>query len=252
MIDIHNHILAGVDDGASNLSYALEMARIAKMSGTTHIIATPHYMSGCYEVPYTAVKVKVNQFNQVLKEQGIALTVYPGQEVRLDEKTLLHFLEGKVGTLNGSRYMLIELEEGRIKRSLNWIDELRERGVVPVIAHIEKYKEIYKNKGLLNELIQRECYMQCNVNGLNGVDGKRIAKWVGELMALECIHFIASDAHSVGMRNPEMSSGFEVIAHPLIKSRIKENARCILANKPIKYTTMPLPKQRGSLLKRRR
>lgn len=241
MIDIHSHVLGGVDDGAKNIQYAIEIARIAQMSGTKHMIATPHYITGLYDVPYKQIREKVKELNDYLQRLNMHIQIYPGQEVGLEEAILTKIKSGEVGTLNDSPYILIEFEgDGVTPKDLKLIDELRNMGLWPIIAHIERYKEIPKHREMLNELIKRKCYMQCNVNALNGVDGRKAQKWAKTLVELGCVHLIASDAHSIGRRNPEMQSGIEELeemGNSLLAKQLKDNAQCVLEGIEIPYNT---------------
>ena len=252
VIDIHSHILEAVDDGAPNIQYSIEIARIAQMSGTKHMIATPHYIPGLYEVPYTKVKQKVEKLNEYLKIANMPIQIYPGQEVKLGEGILTKIREGEIGTLNESQYMLVEFEgDGVTPSDLKILDTLRALHIKPIIAHIERYKDIPRHREMLNELIKRKCYMQCNVNSLNGVDGKKMQKWSKELMNLGCIHLLASDAHSIGRRNPEMESGYEEIeamGNKLLIKQLQVNATHVLEGKEILYTTPLISMQKRSLV----
>ncbi|WP_053984389.1 tyrosine-protein phosphatase [Niameybacter massiliensis] len=253
MIDIHSHILDGIDDGAKELQDSIEMARIAYMSGTKHMIATPHFITGLFDTNYKQVKQKVEYLNQHLHQLAIKLQIYPGQEVMLDNQMMSKLRMGHIGTLNDTQYMLIECTgEGVTAQELQLIDALRSQGIRPIIAHIERYRGIQKHRHILNELITRECYMQCNVNALNGVDGRKVQKWANELLELECIHLIASDSHSVGRRNPEMQSaieGLEERGKSELINQLQMHAQCVLEGKDIPYRTKRISSRKQSVIR---
>ena len=110
MIDIHSHILPGIDDGSKNMEMTIEMLKTAEKCGTQEIIATPHYLLEYGEARIDEVKEYVKELNLVLIEKGINIKVYSGQEVYFTENIVNDYENGNIGTLNDSRYMLIEFD----------------------------------------------------------------------------------------------------------------------------------------------
>ena len=109
MIDIHSHILPGIDDGSKNINMTLQMIKMAEKSGTKDIVATPHFCRGYGETPYDEVKNLVGEFNKLAKGEGLDINIHYGQEVYYSEQIIDDYKSGLIGTINNSRYMLIEL-----------------------------------------------------------------------------------------------------------------------------------------------
>lgn len=106
MIDIHSHILPGIDDGSKDMEMTLEMLRNAEKDGTREIVATPHYLLEYGEATISEVKSLVQEVNSIINKECINIKVYSGQEVYFNENIINNYLEGKIGTINDSRYIL--------------------------------------------------------------------------------------------------------------------------------------------------
>lgn len=141
MIDIHSHILNDIDDGSKDIEMSISMLKKAELSGTTDIIATPHFMRGRFEVDYNEVLNRVEKLKKISRENNIDINIYAGQEVYYSRKILEYYNDKMIGTINNTRYMLIELPmlEFDINEIINNIYELQLRGIIPIIAHPERY-----------------------------------------------------------------------------------------------------------------
>ncbi|KOA20586.1 tyrosine-protein phosphatase YwqE [Clostridium homopropionicum DSM 5847] len=214
MIDIHCHILPGIDDGAKDMEMSLEMLRIAEEDGIKKIIATPHFYRGYFENQYKDIEKSVEELNKAAKENNINVEVLPGQEIFLDNHTLQDYKEGAINCLNYSGYMLIELPNKEIpKYTFDIIYELRLLGVKTIIAHPERYYFVEKDIKILNRFIEEGCLFQLNATSLNGTFGKKIQKTAINLMKNGLCNFVASDAHSTTRRIPKLKSTLMEIKH---------------------------------------
>lgn len=214
MIDIHCHILSGIDDGAKDMEMSLEMLRIAEEDGIKKIIATPHFYRGYFENQYKDIERSVVKLNKAAKEENINVEVMPGQEVFLDSHTLEDYKAGAINCLNNSGYMLIELPNREIpKYTFDTIYELNLLGVKTIIAHPERYYFVEKDIKSLNRFIEEGCLFQINATSLNGTFGKKIQKTAMNIMKNGLCNFIASDAHSVTRRAPKLKSTLMEIKH---------------------------------------
>ena len=212
MVDIHSHILPGIDDGAENIEITLEMLRLAEKDGTKSIIATPHYCLEFAETPYVEIEKLVSKLKKLIKAEGINIDIYSGQEVYFFEEMLKSYREGVIGTLNGSRYMLIELPMREYdEKFLEVIYELQILGVVPILAHPERYKYIIENPSFINKFIDENILFQMNAGSIRGQYGKNVKKTCEILMENNIYSFIGSDAHNTSNRNIEMTAGIELI-----------------------------------------
>lgn len=227
MIDLHCHILPELDDGSQSLQESLEMARMAVESGVIAVAATPHCADGGAEEVFRAWKL----LHMALKESGIPLKLLPGMEIYGTENTLRLLQEGKLFTLNGSRYPLVEFSfhsdgerETRILRSLC------EAGLRPVVAHPERYSYVQHNPELLNLWHRMGCLLQVNRGSLLGRFGSHPYEMAYTLVERNFVAVVSSDAHSPHMRTPWM----EDVQQLLIREFSPVTARILLEENPSK------------------
>ena len=214
MIDIHCHILYGTDDGSSCLSESVEMARIAFESGTDKIVATPHA-----NAPGTdgnawgeRLETRLKKLNAAIKESGVPIDVLPGQEVFCAGDMIKKRRTGEIVTLNGSRYMLIEFDfYARTQTILDHCDALRSDGVVPIVAHPERYEALKENEQTAFRLKRNGCLLQLNCGSLFGAFGRTAQRTAHGFLSENLADFIASDAHSPYIRTPFMADAHEMV-----------------------------------------
>ena len=241
MTDIHCHILPFVDDGADSMEDAVEMARMAADSGVTTIIATPH----C-NLPYgeeknyiaPALQARFFQLQQAVKAAGIPLTILPGCEVLCTPDTPELLRKGRLLTLAGSRYLLVEFF---FDEELSYMDEMlsaiARQNVVPVVAHPERYEAVHRNPRIVERWFRAGYVIQLNKGSILGRLGRRAA-WTAEwILSRGLAHVVASDAHSPVMRTTEMSELtrflYEVCPPEYADILLNRNPSCILHNRPM-------------------
>lgn len=197
MHDIHSHILPGVDDGPENFEDALEIAHTAEQAGIEAIVCTPHYADYRYKSTLEDNLAILDNFKEALRLRGIGISIYPGNEV-LITPDIISLLDGNIiSTLNNSRYILIEMPvHSKPLYMDDTIFKLRLRGLVPVIAHPERYEWIMKNPKELNDIIDKGCLLQLNTSSLNGFYGSSVRKAARAMVKENCIQLIGSDCHS--------------------------------------------------------
>lgn len=212
MIDIHSHVLPGLDDGAKELDTTLNMLQIAIDSGTEKIVATPHYRTGYFENSYESIKKAVDEVNAVVKDKAMDIEVVLGQEIFLDNHTMENYKKEIIGCIGNTEYMLIELSMDVLpKNAIDIIYELKLKGIKPIIAHPERYNYIIEKPSIINGFIEEECLFQINGGSITGVFGKRVQKTSEILIQHGICSFIASDAHSPGRRCPGIKEAFNVL-----------------------------------------
>lgn len=205
MIDIHSHILPGVDDGASAMEDAVNMARLALDEGITKIIATPHHQNGMYFNKKQDILKRVKELNNVLQRENISLEVLPGQETRIYGSLLDDFEKGDILTLNHTNYLFVELPSGHVPRyTEQLLFEMQLKGVTPIIVHPERNAEVLKNPEKLLNLVKKGVLTQLTAGSLTGYFGKKVQKFSLQLIEANSTHFIASDAHNTSTRNFHM------------------------------------------------
>jgi len=208
MIDIHNHILPNMDDGASSWDISLKMCQEASDDGIKIIVATPHTLNGIYENNPQDIEEKVKILNQKLKENNISLQILPGSEVHLRDDIIEKIKNQEILTLNKSNYILLEFPHTQIPLHIEEIlFQIQIMGITPILSHVERNLEFQRKPNLLTNLIQKGALAQLTAASLCGSFGSKIRKFARELLANGLIYCIASDAHSDSTkgRNPILS-----------------------------------------------
>ncbi len=209
MIDLHIHILPGIDDGPRSLEDALKMARMAAGDGIKTVVATPHLFRR-KSVDLSAanspedLRQAVQRFNQQLSEEGIELTVLPGCEAPLFPEIIQFVDEGRIITINDQqRYISLEMPETVIPPATeDLVFQLNSRGLTPVISHPERNLVFYEMPQKLQRLISLGCLSQITARSLTRGFGWRVARFTKKLLRLGLVHVMATDAHSVAHRPP--------------------------------------------------
>ncbi len=204
MIDIHNHLIFGIDDGARDLDETVEMCSIAEKDGITEIIATPHYDIGVWN--NEGIENKLNLITNELDKRGINVKIYRGNEIYLSLNSFQQLLDGLCFSLNNSRYVLVEFSMMDIPNFVfDALYNLRIKGYIPIIAHPERNSRIIEDPQLVYDFILEGCLIQINGTCLTGNCGKECQKLSELLIKHNMVHFIASDAHSSRYRTPVLS-----------------------------------------------
>jgi protein-tyrosine phosphatase len=216
MIDLHCHMLPGIDDGAPDRAVAVAMARCAVQDGITTVACTPHIYPGMYENTRAGIELAVEALRQVLAEEGIALELTTGADTHLDLDLVSAIRDGRVPTLGGSRYLLLEPPHHSVPpRFEDTVFSIRANGIIPVITHPERLSWIESHYPVFERLVQAGAWMQVTAGSLTGRFGKRPQYW-GEKMLDEClVHILATDSHHIDRRPPLLAEGRQAAAKRL-------------------------------------
>lgn len=198
IIDIHTHILPGIDDGAKDIEESVKIINYLYANGITDIVLTSHYISN----------TKYN-YNQIARDRTLAvlrealnndqINLYLGNEVYLTENVIDLLERHEISTINNTRYMLIELPlTGCLHNFQNILCELTDYGIIPIIAHPERYEFLQKDKRRIRELLEFNCLIQCNVDSITGKYGKKAQKLMKWFLKNKLVQFVATDSHYVG------------------------------------------------------
>lgn len=251
MVDIHSHIIYDIDDGSKDRQMTIQMLKTAVDTGTKKIIATPHYYRGRFMESIDIVKRRVNELKAIARENEIEIDIYSGQEVYFTGSLLDDLSEGVIGTLNDSRYMLIEFNMAELDEEIfDVLYELKIKGIVPIIAHPERYKVFIDDITRINEFIDEGCLFQLNVSSINGLLGKD-AKKVAEILLENNIYsFMASDAHSDGRRDTDMKKYKDLIEkiNPDFIEKSSINGEKLINNEEIIFCGNRIQKKKKGLL----
>jgi protein-tyrosine phosphatase len=217
MIDLHCHILPGVDDGPEKLEGSLGMAEIAVQNGIHTIIATPHSHNGVYINDWKKILSATANLQEHLDKEKIALTVLPGLEIHLNPDMTAIIENGKAGTLNNTgKYALIELPYQTIPDGLkNEIFNMKILGITPVIAHPERNMDIQDDFSILYDIVESGVLCQLTANSISGKFGTKTKNCAFDLLKARLAHIIASDAHTMNHRPPVLQDARDIAAEVL-------------------------------------
>ncbi len=204
-IDIHCHIMPGVDDGSPDLATSLEMLRIADKNGITHIILTPHHKPMHHNVSPEHNVAYRKKLQEAATEAGIKAKLFSGNEIYYSDETMEELIDGRICSLAGSDYVLVEFHPTNpFKAIQNAAGRVQAAGYIPIIAHVERYSDIVSHPARVRDLIQMGCFIQVNASSVMGKYGFGISHFTKKLLKEELVHFIASDAHDTGRRAPHL------------------------------------------------
>ena len=234
-VDIHTHILPGVDDGSPELSQSLELLKYAFDQGTAAVVLTPHYRGRFRDNTAQKLTALFEELRQSAKTECPGLELYLGCEVGYELDVSEKLADGTLLPLNGTRYVLLEFREGSFRsRIMGGVLEVLNFGYVPVIAHAERYDAFRRYPSLARELVELGALIQLNADSILGSCGWGIKRYCHKLLKRRLVHFIATDAHDLNKRKPELKTCY----HKLRKKYGKEyadvlflkNARVMLAD----------------------
>lgn len=232
-VDIHTHILPGIDDGAADLEQTKRMLKLQAEEGVTDIIATPHFDMEDNRHSSDRILELTEQANQAARELSLEITVYPGCEVLFSPEIPEAYRRGEILTLAQSRYLLVEFfPRSSYQEIREGIRELCLQGVIPIIAHIERYECLMHQYDRLFELEKIGALMQMNGRSLLGKLWDKRVRMCRKLIATGFIHFLGSDCHNETERPPKMKDVYETVKNlggtELAKALAGENATHIL------------------------
>ena len=216
MIDLHSHLLPGIDDGPSTLDQSLELAALAYQNGITHSILTPHIHPGRYTNNAKTISKACSDFAQALSSRGIPLKVGFAGEVRLSDEILMMVENEDIpfyGKLNQHNVLLLELPHNHVPAgSEKLIQWLLNKNIRPMIAHPERNKEIMSNLDKIKPFVQMECLIQVTAGSIVGLFGQTAQQCSRSLLEMGLVTVIASDAHNVKYRPPQLDHGRDAAA----------------------------------------
>ncbi len=211
MIDLHSHILPGVDDGAPDLDVALEMARMAVADGIQVMACTPHFMPGMYDNQAPDIRQRVAQFQSFLNQAGIPLQVVVGCDAHIRPDFLDRLRGNHILRLNDSRYVLFEPPHNIAPQRLDdLLFNISVAGFVPILTHPERLKWIEQNFDLVERLFQQGVWMQITAGSLTGRFGSRPQYWGQKMLSEGMVHILATDAHNLKSRPPILSEAYRL------------------------------------------
>jgi len=250
MIDIHSHLLPGIDDGSENIEISVQMARDAVADGITHALMTPHHMNGRYINHANDVIKLTEQFQRVLDDRQVPLTVFPSQEVRINGGLIEDLSVGDLLTADEQgTYMLIEFPSNDVPAfTMDMLFKLQQQGVTPIIVHPERNTRLMKQPELLYDMVSHGAYTQVTASSYVGTFGKAVTAFSEDIISHGLAHLFASDAHHIPGRKYEMTAAFEKLAANHGDSYVKtfqDNAKAIVNGEPVHgFSEQPIKKKK--------
>ena len=228
MIDLHSHIIFGVDDGPKTIEESKQLLIEAFHQGVRTIVATSHRRIGMFETPEEKIQKNFNQVQELAKEISPDLTILYGAEVYYSNEMLGKLKNGEVPCINETSYVLIEFSRTtsfwEIKNALK---NLLMSGLIPIVAHIERYQAFENNEKYLEEIIAMGCYTQVNSSSILKLKffndkNKVLKKRAKYFLERDLVHFIASDMHHLLERPPYMKEAYEIISKEYGEKKARE------------------------------
>jgi len=210
MIDLHAHILYGIDDGPRHRETTREMLRQAEEDGIGTVVATPHYVVGANLYSPKALSARFDEVSRLIEQEGINIKLLLGNELFLDEYIFEAVESGKCHTLACTSYVLLELPMAGIPLYTEKVlYQFLAAGYRPILAHPERNAEVLDNPAVLIDFVEMGCIAQINSTSINGVHGRRVQDTAKLLLKSNMGHLVASDCHSDKRRSPELSAAYK-------------------------------------------
>jgi len=237
MIDLHCHILPGIDDGPETLDESIEMCRIAAADGITTVVATPHFRPGTYDCG--DVGTHVADLQKEIDSRGIGLTLLAGADVSVTPELVYHVEADRRLTINGTgRYVLAELPHEAVPSGWDrFLLSLRERGITPVLTHPERNRWFLSNRDSLVPFVLSGGMVQITAMSLTGAVGNDVQDYCRSLLRRNLVHVIASDAHSADKRPPVLSTAVnaaaDIVGQAAARCLVLDNPRAIIEGRAV-------------------
>jgi len=233
VIDIHCHILPGIDDGPSDIQESIKMAKIAARDGITKIVATPHIKNTLH--PVTSIRDSIARLNRRLEELDISVEILQGADVHamLDISLLREY------TINNTQYILVEFPHSHLPNSMKEVlFKMMVQGYRPIITHPERNVSVLKDPGAIFELINGGVLAQITADSIIGTFGIDIQECSRYLLKKNMVRFIATDAHSSHHRKPVLSQGLKAAGKIIGKEEalklVTVNPEAVVKGKPLR------------------
>jgi len=244
MIDLHCHILPGIDDGARNLSISLDMARASVADGVTDLACTPHILPGLYPNTGPQIRQATQQLQDALDQHGIPLRLVAGADNHITPDFVAGLRSGQLLCLADSRYVLVEPPHHVVPPRLeDLFFSLLSAGYVPILTHPERLSWINARYELVKRLAEAGVWMQVTAGSLTGAFGKNPQYWGERMLDEGRVHILATDTHDTKRRPPNLRRGRDLAA-----ARVGEGeAERLVATRPrgvldnVAPSSLPMP-----------
>ncbi|MFK4567571.1 tyrosine-protein phosphatase [Enterococcus sp. UD-01] len=238
MIDLHCHILPGIDDGAQTFEDSLAMAQMAVGQGITHILCTPHHNNGKYDNPAGKVISCVTALQEELDRRQIPLTLFEGQEVRISGELFAQIENNELLFADlSNQYLLIEFPTNDVPSyAIQLFEQLLSKGHIPIIVHPERNSIFIKDPNQLLPFLEMGVLTQLTAPSYVGIFGSQIEKTAKKMVAHNLVCMMASDAHNLRKRGFFMKKAYDAIEKDMGFEHVaamQQTARDILNGDPV-------------------
>ena len=238
IVDMHCHILPGLDDGAKNEQETLEMLKIAYEEGIRVIIATPHHHKKRGICTCRQYKEALEKTRKLAYEIDPGFRIIPGMEVYFDQDVINKLQNKNLQTMGNSQYLLVEFspdaESVYIRQSMQQIEM---EGYTPILAHVERYSSLLESIEDVKDLVDMGVYIQVNAGSITGDSGRTVKRFTKQLLERHLVHFVGTDAHSSGRRRPKIKECAEYVSKKFgedyAKDLFQRNGMRVIKNKTI-------------------
>lgn len=246
-VDIHCHLLPGIDDGAASWEVTLAMARQAVEDGIERVVVTPHQLGNYSCNRGDAIRSLVRETQDFLKSHEVPLQIQPGADVRIEPEMIPGLESGEVLSLADlRRHVLLELPHELYFSIDRVLEQLNGQAMVGILSHPERNQGILKMPEVIEPLVRRGCLMQITAASLVGTFGpqcKQMSEW---LLEKGLVHFISTDAHSTRARRPNMSRAFdaavEIVGEEIALDLCCRNPAAVAEGAEVQPLTRPVKK----------
>ncbi len=265
MIDLHNHLLPGIDDGARKLEETLQFLRLARRDGVRTVVATPHMKPGVYDNPRRMILERVALVREAQKgDEAEEVELLPGAEVYYTAALASRARAGELMTVGDrGKHLLLELPYQQIPMHVeDTIFQLRLLGITPLMAHPERVAYYLEDIERVAASVRLGALMQVTAGSITGRFGERARDFALAMLSRNLLHVIASDSHDVRYRPPTLSEGMRaaagVVGATAARRMVEETPAAILAGRAVEVSEPVEPPRRGvidrlrSAFKRRR
>lgn len=251
MIDMHNHILFGVDDGAKTIENSIELIKEEVKKGVSHIIFTPHYKNKGLELDMDKIANNFVDLKELALNEKLNVKLYLGNEIYFGSNYYEVLEKGRFNTLAESNYILIEFSVLDTPKNIaEMCYEARLKGYYPIIAHVERYSSLYYNIELLKDVLNEGAHLQVNASTLVNKESKESNKFTSFLLKNELISFVASDVHDTDDRCFYLDEAYKRLKKTCNDSYVDKifyiNQQKILSNEY--FDTPKIKSERGRIL----
>lgn len=236
MIDMHTHVLFGVDDGAKTIENSLDLIKEEVNKGVSKIILTPHFKKRHGETNVEKITENFIILKEIVCKENLKVELFLGSEVYLDHNYYDTIWNEPIITLAGSNYVLIEFSMTDVPKNIPEICyEANLKGFIPIIAHVERYDILYDNTQLIKDILNEGAHFQINASTIVKKEEKESFKFANYLLKNELISFVASDVHNRDSRAFYLEKAYSVVnktcSHNYAEKIFKENQEKVIMNK---------------------